>query len=418
VTTLRSVPLAYADLVNEIDAGAFPWERNWIDFKRRLYPDDPSEKGGRARVSAELAKDLASMAVQGGYLVYGVAEDKALHTFHVDEMPLEVGLHETVDAVARSRITPPLYVVPTPVPNPGQSTGFLVVHVPASPDAPHMADSIYWGRSETGKVRLTDAEVERLIVLRGRQAERLHGAMKDTVACDPTTDRGPGAHFYFTAVPATSWPEMFADYAKDHAGRVRLGQLFTKILNEQGRSDALTGMMQDRRTHQVEAGWLQTWVAEPPSHPNGARAVGVDDGGTVRFINVTAASPPRQDGSHRLFEVLLLDEVVDMLYLIAALAGEVGYTGTWHIGAHLDRLRSHRSQLSDPYSGNGTWVLGGNGFDGTEYTRTTTASAAEIREKPHAVAVRLMRPLMRGLGSEAVLSNPPYLHADGATRTP
>jgi hypothetical protein len=58
------------------------------------------------------------MAVLGGYLVYGVKEDKARHLFEVDDMQLPVGLHETVDAVARDRITPPLSVVPTLAPNP------------------------------------------------------------------------------------------------------------------------------------------------------------------------------------------------------------------------------------------------------------------------------------------------------------
>lgn len=405
---MPSIPLIYAELVNAIDAGVFPWERNWIDFKRRLYPENPTDRGGRTKVSAELAKDMASMAVHGGYLVYGVGEDKAKHTFHVDEIPLEVGLHETVDAVARSRITPALYVVPTLVPNPGKTAGFLVMHIPASPDAPHMADSIYWGRSETGKVRLTDGDVERLIVLRGRQAERLREAMKGTIACDPVRNGERGAHFYFTAVPATGWPEMFADYAKDRAGRFKVMQLCTKIRNETGRSAALGGMMQDRRTQQIEARWLQTWASEPPSHPNGGRAVGLDDDGIVRFINVTAASPPRPDGSHLVFEVLLLDEVVDMFYLIAALGDEVGYTGTWHVGVHLDRLNRHQSELAGPNSRSGMWVLGGSGFDGSEYSKTTSSSTGEIREKPHAIAARLMRPLMRGMGSEPVLLSPPY----------
>jgi hypothetical protein len=37
-TPMRSVPLDYDELSAAIKAGAFPHERNWIDFKRRLYP--------------------------------------------------------------------------------------------------------------------------------------------------------------------------------------------------------------------------------------------------------------------------------------------------------------------------------------------------------------------------------------------
>lgn len=121
---MRSVPLTYRELANAIQAGVYPRERTWIDFKRRLYPEGENAADGAARekVSQELARDMASMAELGGFLVYGVKEDKAKHAFTVDEMSLPVGLHETVDAVARDRITPLLAVMPTLVPNPDNGT--------------------------------------------------------------------------------------------------------------------------------------------------------------------------------------------------------------------------------------------------------------------------------------------------------
>jgi hypothetical protein len=79
---------------------------------------------------------MASMAEVGGFLVYGVKENKVKHTFTIDEMDLPVGLHETVDSVARDRFTPPLSVVPSLLPNPAtKTTGFLVVEIPESPDS-------------------------------------------------------------------------------------------------------------------------------------------------------------------------------------------------------------------------------------------------------------------------------------------
>jgi hypothetical protein len=95
---------------------------------------------------------MASMAEAGGFLVYGVKEDKGRHTFTPDEMDLPAGLHETVDAIARNRITPALNGIPTIVPNPVTRTmGFLVVEIPESPDSPHMADFTYWaGRKPAG----------------------------------------------------------------------------------------------------------------------------------------------------------------------------------------------------------------------------------------------------------------------------
>lgn len=146
----------------------------------------------RGRVSQELARDMASMAELGGFLVYGVKEDKVRHLFTPDEMMLPVGLHEAVDAVARSRITPQLAVVPTLVPNPEtKTTGFLVIEILESADSPHMVDYTYWGRSEPGRVRLSDDRVERLILARSRRPERLLEEMRATFDVHPGQLRRP-----------------------------------------------------------------------------------------------------------------------------------------------------------------------------------------------------------------------------------
>jgi hypothetical protein len=407
----RSVPLTYRELAAALQAGVFPRERSWIDFKRRLYPESAAGDGAaRERVSLELAKDLASMAVLGGYLVYGVKEDKAKHLFEVDDMQLPVGLHETVDAVARDKITPPLNVVPTLVPSPETtSTGFLVVEVPQSPDAPHMADSIYWGRSETGKVRLADEQVERLMRARDRQSERLAEAMQGTARSDPLrmNDRGAGCHFYFTAVPATGWADMFAGYARDHASRMRLIQRCVDLQNairqtEPNRPDiAFAGLSGPRRTQQVAAGWLSTW--DWPARDGRGRTVGVDDDGPIRYINLGAFGPSTPDRPV-VRDLDLMYQTRDIIRLVAALADDVGYSGSWLLGVHLDKLSGHVSQVSSPYgfpADLGSW-------DDSDYSQTTRASAVEIRENPTLITDQLMRPLMRGLGTEAFLSQPPF----------
>jgi len=56
---MRSVPLTYAGLAGSIEAGAYPHERTWIEFKRRLFPEGAEAADGavKAKVSEELAKD-------------------------------------------------------------------------------------------------------------------------------------------------------------------------------------------------------------------------------------------------------------------------------------------------------------------------------------------------------------------------
>src|SRR5579859_2003654 len=104
----REVPTTYDELVRAITHGVFPRERFWLDFKAMLYPPPPP--AGRkpqkttAEVHEELARDMASMAVRGGTLVFGVSEDKRNHTFAVANMDLPAHLDQTIDQVARDRI--------------------------------------------------------------------------------------------------------------------------------------------------------------------------------------------------------------------------------------------------------------------------------------------------------------------------
>jgi hypothetical protein len=421
---MRSVPLTYAGLAEAIAAGAYPHERTWIDFKKRLFPEgaDAADGSARSRVSQELAKDMASLAVLGGFLVYGVKEDKVKHLFTVDEMGLEVGLHETVEAIAHNRITPPLTVVPTPVPNPADPTrGFLVVEVPASPDSPHMVDGTYWGRSETGKVRLSDQEVERLILGRNSYSSRIAEAMHQTAESDPITLPWQGCHFYFTAVPATGWPDMFADYTRDHASRMKLSQFCTRLASDVMKDKALQrpcpvafeGMNTVWRSQKVQAGWVGSWSAHPQD--GNGRAVGVDDDGTVRYMNFGPYGPGSpalyshtSDASGPRFvrEINVLFETWDLIRFVAALSDAVNYRGSWLIGVDLDHLGGHMSQVSDFSSG----FISGPGivWEKAGYKEATRASAPQIREKATAVTARLLRQLLRGLGTEVLLSKAPF----------
>jgi hypothetical protein len=422
MATMRSVPLTYAGLADAIATGVFPHERTWIDFKRRLFPEGADAAAGRARASEELAKDMASMAVHGGFLVYGVKEDKVKHLFTVDEMSLEVGLHETVEAIAHNRITPSLAVVPTPVPNPADPPrGFLVIEVPASPDSPHMAGGSYWGRSETGNMRLSDQEVERLILGRNRYSVRLAEAMHETAESDPISLPWKGCHFYFTAVPATGWADMFADYTRDHASRMKLSQFCASIASVSAKGEpsqrprplAFENMNSVWRSQKVQAGWLGSWTSSPQDGTG--RTVGVDDDGTVRYMNLGPYGPASPSAHGAITQVRgprfvrennVLFETWDMIRLVAALSEAVGYRGSWLIGVELDHLGGHMSQVNDLTSGfiAGPSIVG----EKARYTEATRASALQIRERAVTVTARLLRQLLRGLGTEVLLSQPPF----------
>ncbi len=102
----------------------------WIELKREIGP--PGRK-----TNAELARDLASLAVEGGLFLVGIDESQDGGPAQLRPLPLE-GLPERVEQVALTRCDPPLSVRAASVGSAADANqGYLVVRVPASADAPH-----------------------------------------------------------------------------------------------------------------------------------------------------------------------------------------------------------------------------------------------------------------------------------------
>lgn len=432
----RRVPLDYIALLNSVHGGEFPAERHWLDFKRELYPRPPvngapAKAKPKKEVHEELARDLASLAERGGYLVFGVEEDKAAHTFTVVNMPLPAHLDQTIDQVARDFIDPPLLVAPTLLTSPGSpGDGMMVVEVPESPDAPHMVGGTYYGRSETGKRKLTDDEVERLILRRGRAGQRLEAAMAEIISLDPEPAT-EAAHLYLTAVPTQGLPDMLLEYTRDRTARHRFLAAANGWHNDIARADAtlrdLTrtpvafGSMADTRRGQHPRGaWFFNYPQGSPDGKLGIsrRALALDDDGTVRFIDLAAGSNP--DGMHPavaermkggypggtlhngsvVYDLDVWWETLDLIRLLGRLAEARGYSGSWLLGAELTHMEGSTSS---------TW--GSTRCDAYQLTATSRATTRQILSQPRQVASRLLRPLFRDIGSEKALDE---LEADPA----
>jgi hypothetical protein len=135
--------------------------------------------------------------------------------------------------------------------------------------------------------------------------------------------------------------------------------------------------------------------------------LGVDDDGTIRYINlgpygnIVSASRVRF-----VREINVLFETWDMIRLIATLAEAVTYRGSWFIGVDLDHLGGHMSQVNDLSSG----FIAGPGivWEKAGYSQAIKVAALEVREKATVVTARLLRNLLRGLGSEVLLSQAPF----------
>jgi hypothetical protein len=148
------VPHSESELVASLAAGSLQ-ESATFDGKRNV-----------SRQSAEVAKDIAAMATDGGVIIYGIGED-ANNRLTIDCAFELAGEAERISNIVNTTLSDPPTIRISRLEkqsNPGH--GYLVVEVPQSPRAPHMVqikgEYRYYGRDATGNRMLAAADVERL----------------------------------------------------------------------------------------------------------------------------------------------------------------------------------------------------------------------------------------------------------------
>ena len=140
-----------SDLQAAVDEGLLV-ESHYLDLKREL-----SAGSGK---NLEHARALAAFAVDGGTIIIGVQEDRQARRLQLVPQVLS-GLRERVEQIARFTPDPPVPVRTQEIPTANDpSQGYLIVHVPASPLAPHMVDGRYLGRGDATNQRLSAEERE------------------------------------------------------------------------------------------------------------------------------------------------------------------------------------------------------------------------------------------------------------------
>ncbi|SDC95930.1 Putative DNA-binding domain-containing protein [Glycomyces harbinensis] len=159
------IPTSEAALQQAIANGTFE-ENHHVEAKREFATGSAKNK--------EMARDLAGLAIDGGVLIIGVAELKDIQSWRCEPLPLQ-GLGERIEQVVQQLIHSPLPVRARTFPAAGDPTlGYVAVEVPASPQAPHMVDNIYYARGEKTKRRLGDAEVRTYLAAHRDLGEQIH----------------------------------------------------------------------------------------------------------------------------------------------------------------------------------------------------------------------------------------------------
>jgi hypothetical protein len=376
------------DLVAAAQVGVLA-ETQWVELKAAL-PESASA------ANLELAKDLASLSIDGGVYIVGV-RNPGNHADHVvgttDDLE---NLKDRIDQVAGSvRIQPPLTVQITPIPHPTDSERYvLIVTVPASSSAPHMVDEKYWGRGATGKRPLADVQVSRLFVeRRGRRddfRDRLEGLSTNLDPLPPAPRRY--AHLYVMAEPDAA----------------QMGPPLTGALGNNSLQAALDSVS-----------FNPAW---PPSlqslryrvgHPDGVALASIDhdrvmedekyllyllitDCGSLQLVSGQGTRPYRDKIG------ISVNYIMEIVHQMLQLAGHLGstylrYGGTWSVGVHVQGLKGHYPSQALTESGVAR-MHRFSPFQAACYTRTATATTTELAERTPAVVEHLLCDLARGIG--------------------
>ena len=371
-------------------------ESHHLDLKR--HP--PSGKGG----NKDIAKDIASLAIDGGVLVFGV--DEASGTLSPFRL---TGFSERVDQIARSLIDEPLRVrveVLPSVESPG--VGYALVIVPESPSAPHMVDLRYRGRGDTTNIVLSDAEVVRLHERRQRERSGIEDLLMAEIERDPSpSGQRRQAHMFVVAEPVTNRREMLLEVIDDSSptrwimenlinGRpgVRLTEQWSPDLS------IASNVSRTADGWSAHTGYLAPGREPlPEADEDDLFEVEIRENGGIRlFCSRATASHPHADSPGRVALETIIGGLTLRTTLIAGvIADKCEHNGAWDLGLAVTNLRGAVSWAASrsltgyavPYSSD-------------DYKEVASAMSAELTTDPVEIVGRLFARLNRALNGGSV----------------
>lgn len=211
------LPKTEKEIVDAVTSGSLE-ESSIFDAKKEL----PSK-------NLEIAKDIASMANDGGTIIFGIDEDENKRLTILNPIPLS-GQAERIDNIVRTSIAEPLQIQINSIPtSKDQTKGYLVIFIPPSERAPHMVvvkgDNRFYGRSATGNVPLLEGEVARLYARRDKtEIDRMRFLDNEIATC-PLEPNQNFAYMYLFARPVFAKEGFFDAIFKG-------GKNFQTILND------------------------------------------------------------------------------------------------------------------------------------------------------------------------------------------
>ncbi len=394
---LKWMPSYESELLAAFNDGVLA-EKNWCDLKRELGPG----KGA----NAELARDLASFAVDGGTLIIGL-DERCAGGSPLAPVDLSAVTPERIEQVAAMKVDPPLTVECSAIDAPSKpGEGYVLVHVPESPLAPHQVEGRYMGRGDKTKRYLSDAEVAALMRRRQQTTEITARALADFIRTDQFADFQRRPHLFLLARPVRHDAEMLRPLIEDCDRLKKVGEMLNKIRSTPA-IQALPPFTELRMVPELLAHSTRTadgfkfgvgeLDADPRKRERWAASLEMCEDGTLRYFDACAGSDPDQAS------LLYLDQILTTCRQFLALAAELssgfGFAGSWQLGIALTGVYGRQGTAFHGMDPNRCWSP--PTYPEQEYRRTTGASVRELQENPGRVAERLLGRLVRSFADGA-----------------
>lgn len=337
-------------------------EDEQLDWKRAL-PDDGDE----------FAKDVAAMAnSRGGLLVYGIAEDRATgraaRSIHVS---LADSQQRRLRSLLGTRVSPlvaGIEVVPFPLDD-DDSTGFLVVAVPESSDAPHIVgkdnalSAPYRQGTQTFWMREWDLEAayQRRFARRAADEEQL-AKLIDHLGDHVDIDSGcwiVGATRPTITAPSTSSPPTLDGARATIQRALEIGAEIAR--RGDGRAEVIRALDQAALNPRVG---LRRWVARtridqsPASLSEQVHLELHHDGSTVLATRLEGWYREYIEGKHCVPDFMVTGFSADLVAAATAMAQAFGFKGETVARIELLRSDSYPYAFLAPERIGGTVIAG------------------------------------------------------------
>lgn len=322
----RAVRLSTLEEIRAAAEGGLLEENQWCELKEGIAPSCK-------KTNLELARDLASLSLDGGVLIFGI-KDKTFELVGCDITNLETRISQVAATVVQPPLSP-IFNTPVELPN---GKHVVVISVPASSTAPHMVDNNYWGRSSDGKRKLHDQEVRRLIEANTNKQDRFKETFEAFVSQDPLknliSDSEPlNGHAFFMAEPQ---------------GHLRINNFeiesLRHLLAKITRRHNYTSMLKECHYPALDPngiGLRNFPEAFPQRYEKDFCQVTIRDNGvlTSTFGGVTRCRfPEKAEEDKRTFPGPVALFIAQSLELLALFSTQFGYHGEWRVAVELTSL--------------------------------------------------------------------------------